>query len=968
MPTASHCPACGRTVAPDDRFCPGCGTSLSAEPSADDADLEARLHDVLAPSYLLVRRLGGGGMGTVFLAREPALKRLVAVKVLSPRLAVDQTARQRFEREAQAAAGLSHPNVVSVYGVGALADGTPFFVMQYVEGESMAVRIAREGPLEPDEARRILGQVASALAAAHAKGVIHRDIKPANILYDAESGRVLVSDFGIAAVRPTAQVEAPATLTQTGMVIGTPQYMSPEQLLAEKVTEKTDIYSLGLLGYELLTGRGPFEASSPGELVAAHLRDRPEKLSALRADMDPELEGTLTACLAKEAVRRPGAQEIAQRLTPGAAALLEWPPPGLDSLMSRLPGVTRTLGTGSLLFAGSAVLLVALGTRLAPAHASLATLLLWLSGVAGTLLLILAGFHLVRLGRAASRAARAGFAWLTIIEVLADRRGDTGALIAGTREYAALEPAERNRIRRERFAARGTAALGAALPAPLFVLAAWLGAQGVGNPAVLPAVILVPSLLLALASRRLEIRETRALRAARDALAARRTRKVQAARLVGPWYESFEAARRGQELGAGPRGRTAAGWATAAAAALAVGAAALVTVPLVVVASVGPVLWLVVTPDVTSTRDKLRIAEGVRRYRLPPDRGISPERAGQAYHLLAREIRAGPLKSRPLPPPLPPWSDRADDPFGVAAGNLNQLSQDIWERARRGFTAGERRFLERFADHPAFTQVATLARAPVIDVLGAAFELPFPDDFQGLEVPTPPFEIKQAAYAQVVRAAWLHSRGRVAEADTAVREVISVGFLMLDESATLIEQLLGAVLVGIGRGGLEQLYRAEGRATEAAAIRSTVDSVYAIIQQLDVERESLGRRTMDVSALRRRLTRGLTDSTTLRWLRWEYLIMASLVPCTNLRELVFGPAPDVEAAVGRARADLVRFPSEAELFRVLVETPQRFRPELLGHRHLHRFAVGAARATGVLLGNDRLAGCIGMLLVGGLWF
>jgi serine/threonine protein kinase len=155
-----------------------------------------------------------------------------------------------------------------VYRVGALADGTPFFVMQYVPGESLDARLAREGPLPVDEVRRVMAQVGSALAAAHAKGIIHRDIKPANVLHDPESNRVLVSDFGIAALRSPDTSEASLHLTGTGMAIGTPQYMSPEQLLAEPVSPKTDVYSLGLLGYELLTGHGPFQVTTPHELIA----------------------------------------------------------------------------------------------------------------------------------------------------------------------------------------------------------------------------------------------------------------------------------------------------------------------------------------------------------------------------------------------------------------------------------------------------------------------------------------------------------------------------------------------------------------------------------------------------------------------------------------------------------------------------------------------------------------------------
>ena len=205
MPESPHCPTCGHAAAADDRFCPKCGTVIpgagarqgpaASDPTAEapvapgtppppqrttssldappDPALEEHLREALSPAFLLVRRLGAGGMASVWLAREPALRRLVAVKLLSPELSASDAARLRFEREAQAVAGLVHPNVVGIHGLGALADGTPYFVMQYVGGKSLAARVEEEGPLDPDEARRITGEVASALAAAHTKGIIH---------------------------------------------------------------------------------------------------------------------------------------------------------------------------------------------------------------------------------------------------------------------------------------------------------------------------------------------------------------------------------------------------------------------------------------------------------------------------------------------------------------------------------------------------------------------------------------------------------------------------------------------------------------------------------------------------------------------------------------------------------------------------------------------------------------------------
>src|SRR5262245_5679598 len=218
---------------------------LPPEVEPEERDFMRLLEKALSPSYTLVKRLGSGGMGAVYLARDPVLKRLVAVKVMAPMLAADADARARFEREAQSVASISHPNVVSVYSVGELENGVPYLVMQYIEGETMAERLQKDGPLDARSAKRVLGEVSSALAAAHRKGIIHRDIKPANILWDEDTGRAMVTDFGIAAVLERGDEREAVKITHTGTAIGTPAYMSPEQLLAEPVTEKTDIYSLG---------------------------------------------------------------------------------------------------------------------------------------------------------------------------------------------------------------------------------------------------------------------------------------------------------------------------------------------------------------------------------------------------------------------------------------------------------------------------------------------------------------------------------------------------------------------------------------------------------------------------------------------------------------------------------------------------------------------------------------------------
>lgn len=277
-------------------------------------ELESLLKAELAPELEVVRRLGRGSMAYVYLAREQQLKRMVAIKVLSPKLARDERARLRFEREAQAVAALSHPNIVSVHRVGRLSNNLPYFVMQYVKGRTMEERLQAEGPLPVGEARNAVIEVASALAAAHQKGIVHRDVRPDNVLYEADSGRALLTDFGIVAILASAETGQAARLTRTGELVGDPAHMSPEQLSGHDITEFSDVYALGLLGYELLTGRGPFDVKSRREVITAHMQSEPRRLSELRADVESDLEDVLMRCLAKEPEHRPSASDVARRL------------------------------------------------------------------------------------------------------------------------------------------------------------------------------------------------------------------------------------------------------------------------------------------------------------------------------------------------------------------------------------------------------------------------------------------------------------------------------------------------------------------------------------------------------------------------------------------------------------------------------------------------------------------------------
>jgi DNA-binding SARP family transcriptional activator/tRNA A-37 threonylcarbamoyl transferase component Bud32 len=305
------------------------------------ADLDRTLQDELAPDLEIVRKLGESSAASVYLAREPKFKRWVAVKVFSPKLARNRRARLRFEREVQAIGSLTHPNIVGLHRAGALSNGLPYFVMEYVAGTSMADRLKAEGTLPVSEARRALAGVAWALAAAHRRGIVHRDVQPANVLHQEETGRALLADFGIAGMLAATE-ERPVRLTESGELVGDPAWMSPEQLMGEPATERSDLYGLGLLGFELLAGRGPFDAESRRELYAAHVRERPRRLTELRPDVDRDLAELLERCLAKQPAHRPSAERAARVLSarPGEEPVVAgperaWPRRILSALAER---------------------------------------------------------------------------------------------------------------------------------------------------------------------------------------------------------------------------------------------------------------------------------------------------------------------------------------------------------------------------------------------------------------------------------------------------------------------------------------------------------------------------------------------------------------------------------------------------------------------------------------------------------
>jgi tRNA A-37 threonylcarbamoyl transferase component Bud32 len=277
------------------------------------AHFEEQLKTQLAPDFEVKRLIGTGSKASVYLAREAALKRLVAIKVLKPQLAADETARKRFEREAQSAAQISHPNVAKIYTVGRLEGDVPYLVMEYIDGRTLEEALKATGLLPVKDARRVIRDLAGALEAAHGKRIIHRDVRPANVLVENETKRVVLTDFGIAAILESGGSDV-TRLTMEGQLLGEMRYMSPEQLQGERATEQADLYSLGILGFELLTGESPYRVNSDIELAAAHLRQTPRKITELRADAPADLESLVDRCLAKQPGHRPTAADVVASL------------------------------------------------------------------------------------------------------------------------------------------------------------------------------------------------------------------------------------------------------------------------------------------------------------------------------------------------------------------------------------------------------------------------------------------------------------------------------------------------------------------------------------------------------------------------------------------------------------------------------------------------------------------------------
>jgi hypothetical protein len=834
--------------------------------------LHEELRRALAPRYELLKPLGEGGMGAVFLAREPALKRLVAIKVLSPYLRADGIAYARFEREARAVAALSHPNVLSIYAVGQTPElGLPYIVMQFVDGPALSTWIREHGKAGEREARRILAGVAAALAAAHARGLVHRDVKPGNILLEPASSRVLVADFGLASAisNDGLGAEDPA-LTAAGVILGTPMYMSPEQATGEPNNDRSDVYSLGVVAYELLTGELPFAAQSVMGWAAAHLRDVPPPLSQRRPDLSPEVVELVHRCLAKSAADRPSAQELAEGILPSLEAEVEWPPPALFPLFGRGRALARTvmltaLGVLLLLFAlsGSPSRVKAEGAwwtdfastplvtgsslgvrRESPQSQDDGTPRWWFASLAVGLGVAIAGtVWLTVLSHSAVRSMAAdritGWHRSTVTDVMVDPDGRSGLLLKGSREAAAIASDRRARI----LQARRRIVLGQLLGglwvitvgggwAILAVL--WiLPVRGTGPSAgiALWSLIVIPvgvALGLALAAA---IREARLFGAIPRRRVYTGTFAVPRTHRQGHDPAAWYAALLGPPQPDAPRSPAVPGvWRMAFPVTLVIVLLALVALVMTSAAAIvaarralqlGPetadgAALLVEQGDGGGAWNQARTAWSAY---LPPPEAISDS---GARRLVQRLSEAGDTSYGIPPYPVDP----AQILNALIRDSLGQGVAAAFGTVRRSLPPDTTRLMEMLGEHPRTRLVRQMARARRIDILGSMLDRPVTAYGSLDSLPQPPYGVlRTAAQANALAAMLALARGDHGSAVQRLGENLALADHLLEAPSVFANRFGVGLLQQLALFPLAAVERSRNNRDQAERLAGAADQI-----------------------------------------------------------------------------------------------------------------------------------------------
>ncbi|MEO6529067.1 MAG: protein kinase [Gemmatimonadaceae bacterium] len=346
MSALKLCPTCGTEYPANERFCPKDGTALRSQGGGTDL-----VGSIIADRYHVLKKLGEGGMGQVYLAEHVKMGRKSAVKVMNPGMVQDADAISRFNREASNASRINHQHVAGIYDFGETAEGLIYLAMEYVEGEPLTALVSRSGALPPARAAELTRQTGEALSVAHDMGIVHRDLKPDNIMITRSrdgTDCVKVVDFGIA---KAANVEA-QKVTRTGLVVGTPEYMSPEQLAGDPLDGRSDVYSLGLVAFNMLTGQLPFPSETVQESMIMRLTDRPRRLGEMRPETDwpAEVQAVMDHALERDtSARYASASEFGRALQ---AAVNGMPAsvatPGRTAVIPNAAGVPATRVSGTL--------------------------------------------------------------------------------------------------------------------------------------------------------------------------------------------------------------------------------------------------------------------------------------------------------------------------------------------------------------------------------------------------------------------------------------------------------------------------------------------------------------------------------------------------------------------------------------------------------------------------------------------
>lgn len=919
-----YCPECSASTPEGANRCPTCGAALVATPTTEsqpgtaihvDVDaLQIEIADSITPQYELLKPLGAGGMGAVFLAREPALKRLVAVKVLTPQLASDSRVRARFEREARTAAALSHPNIVRVYAVGETrSQRLPYIVMQFVQGPTLASWMTQRRRVGERDARRVIGEVASALAAAHVRDLVHRDIKPSNVLLEADTGRPFVVDFGVSAALSRASDET--KLTVTGAVIGTPVYMSPEQASGDAVSTKSDVYSLGVMAYELLTGEPPFQASTAMGWAAAHLRDTPTPVGQARKGLSPELARLVDRCLSKDPTQRPTAADVARGFLPTLDSEIEWPPPGLAPLR----GLGRQLNRLALAVAASGLWVLfalaftpellrvhpnwldaygALREAMGPdasaplgTGASVATsVFLWealtiLGGAAFLLSLFGLVVVSIRAIGSATRYLQLGWHPLTVFDVVVDDDGQSGLLLAGSREFASLDVEERRRVvYARRFQTAAATFAGAWVAVTVVGWFVWLtvfGAAAGHGPSTGPAlwyVGTVPVLLAAAAGVIAAILEARLLGPLR-----RRRRYEASIDEVKGWYGRLP-----PDLKPSPRL-----WAPGrrSVRALQIGVVVAGLIAALVLAE--SVIASIVAGEVTS-----RTGQAAADLRATLTRLHAEDPLGRLRQLLEPYM---PPRDLPNDSAARAWARALMDAPGIDTFPPIQVSLPRMRTGREGVAVTEQlmreaqagrippdslRPFERLASHPRLAALGRLARVDSLSFFYAWLDQPLDqyDSWWRMRLPRIG-GVRLAITANVGVAAMAAGLGRYREAEQRLGEnaAIMVGFLAepYDLAGLVAVQGLQASVLG----PLAVLEEARGRPEQARRLRDVGRDLQFLQDAYNLPAAvGFAADPRDMSSF----VTLLSDSTLPAGWRIDYLGAAWVGACTNPRELLFG--------------------------------------------------------------------------------